>query len=142
MFQKTPKLKVLLAHPGGPFFVNKDLGIWSIPKGEYTDEQPLQAAIREFEEETGHKAESDNFIPLGEITQKNGKLVTAWAFEGQFDPKNFKCNTFKLEWPPKSGQFQEFPEADKAEMFDIQTAKEKINPAQVEFLDKLLQIIS
>lgn len=143
LFQRTPELKVLLVHPGGPFFVNKDLGIWSIPKGEIEEgEKSLDVAIREFEEETGSKPTSTDFTYLGEITQKNGKIVIAWAFEGEFDPNLFKCNTFKMEWPPKSGQFQDFPEADRAEMFDIETAKLKINPAQVEFLVKLLSLVN
>lgn len=141
MFQKTPELKVLLVHPGGPFFTKKDLGAWSIPKGEYGEEEPLQAAIREFEEEIGVKPQSDNFIHLGEVTQKNGKLVTAWAFEGEFDPSQFKSDTFEIEWPPKSGQKQSFPEVDKAEMFNIETAKLKINPAQIEFLNRLSEYV-
>lgn len=150
MFQKdlptgrqNTQLKVLLAHPGGPFFAKKDQGAWSIPKGEIgKGENLLQVAIREFEEEIGQKAVSDNFISLGEIKQKGGKIVTAWAFAGQLDPNEpINSNTFEIEWPPKSGKIQSFPEVDKAEMFDIETAKTKINPAQIEFLNRLSEYV-
>lgn len=141
MYQKEP-FRVLLVHPGGPFFIKKDLGVWSIPKGEIQEgENPLDVAVREFEEETGQKPKSEDFISLGEIKQKSGKVVKAWAFEETFDLNQFKSNTFKLEWPPKSGKFQTFPEVDKAELFDVETAKKKINPAQVELIDSLLKVI-
>jgi predicted NUDIX family NTP pyrophosphohydrolase len=130
-----------LVHPGGPFWVNKDAGVWSIPKGEYVEnENPLQAAIREFEEETGNKLSGD-FIALTPIVQKAGKQVHAWAIEGNIDADNIISNSFKVEWPPKSGKWQSYPEVDKAAWFDRNTAKEKINPAQVSFIDELIGLI-
>jgi len=136
---KKKNLQFFLVHPGGPFFKNKDLGSWTIPKGEFTDEDPLQAAIREFSEETGIKI-SGNFIELGKVKQKGGKTVFAWAIEFDFDPSVIISNTFKLEWPPRSGKFQEFPEIDKGEWFPLQTALKKINPAQTFFLSHLIDI--
>jgi predicted NUDIX family NTP pyrophosphohydrolase len=130
-----------LVHPGGPFWVNKDAGVWSIPKGEYTEhENPLAAAIREFEEETGNKLSGD-FIVLTPIVQKAGKQVHAWAIEGNIDADNITSNSFKVEWPPKSGKWKSYPEVDKAAWFDINTAKEKINPAQVSFIDELIGLL-
>ncbi|HEY3251294.1 MAG TPA: NUDIX domain-containing protein [Ignavibacteria bacterium] len=132
------KLEVLLAHPGGPFFTKKDEGHWSIPKGEPDGkEELLKAAIREFEEETGIKPEGD-FIELGSIVQKGGKEVFAWAFEGDL-PNGFvhKCNTFKLEWPPKSGKIQEFKEIDNIEFFDVEAAKKKVKGTQIPLLGRL-----
>ncbi len=131
------KPEVLLVHPGGPFWAKKDLGAWSIPKGEVpTGEDPLQTAKREFQEELGLKPEG-KFLPLGTITQKGGKSVTAWAFEGEYDPATLKSNTFQLEWPPHSAKIQEFPEVDRATFFDMEEAKRKINPAQAELLVEL-----
>ena len=129
MFRRIDnELEVLLVHPGGPFWKNKDLGAWSVPKGEFTDsENPLDAAIREFEEETGIKLKG-NFIELEQIQQKGGKLVLAWAIEGDLDPASIRSNTFKMEWPPKSGKWIEVPEIDKATWFPLELAKEKINP--------------
>ena len=130
-------LEVLLAHPGGPFFTNKDLGVWTIPKGLVDeDENQLAAARREFEEETGVRPEGE-FLPLGEVRQKGGKTVVAWAVEGDLDPAAITSNTFQREWPPRSGRRQTFPEIDRAEFFSIAEAKTKINPAQAQFLGRL-----
>lgn len=132
------KIEFLLVHPGGPFWANKDEGAWSIPKGEFEDdEEPLDAAIREFHEETGMDINGD-FISLEQVRQKSGKIVHAFALEKNIDPKKIKSNTFSMEWPPKSGSEQEFPEIDKAEWFDINTAREKINPGQAPLLDDLI----
>jgi predicted NUDIX family NTP pyrophosphohydrolase len=140
--KKENRLEVLLIHPGGPFWVKKDLGAWSIPKGEIgSEEDHLAAAKREFEEEVGF-APAGEFLPLGTVIEKNGKTVHAWAFEGDCDPKSIKSDTFTIEWPPRSGRQQTFPEADRAEFFDDETAKQKINPAQAEFLSKLLEKVS
>ncbi len=130
--------EVLLAHPGGPFWSRKDAGAWSIPKGEYADdEDPLTAAQREFAEETGWPAQGP-FAPLGEARQPGGKLVVAWAFEGDADPATLHSNTFSMEWPPRSGKTREFPEIDRAEWFSMDTAREKILQGQRVFLDRLL----
>jgi len=127
----------LLVHPGGPFWRNKDAGAWTIPKGETAEiEEPLATAKREFEEELGLKPEG-RFIPLKPVQQKGGKIVHAWAFEGDFDPSRIKSNTFKMEWPPRSGREQEFPEIDVAQWFDLATAKIKINPAQIPLLEEM-----
>jgi predicted NUDIX family NTP pyrophosphohydrolase len=135
-------IEVLLAHPGGPFWQRKDAGAWSLPKGEYEDpEQPLDAALREWAEETGFEA-SPPFMPLGEVTQKNGKRVAAWAFEGAGDPQDLKCNTFEIEWPPRSGRRQAFPEIDRVQWFELAQARERINPAQAAFLDRLAKRIN
>lgn len=140
--KKENRLEVLLIHPGGPFWVKKDLSAWSIPKGEIgSEEDHLAAAKREFEEEVGF-APAGEFLPLGSVVQKNGKTVHAWAFEGDCDPKSIKSDTFTMEWPPRSGRQQTFPEADRAEFFDDETAKQKINPAQAEFLSKLREKVS
>jgi len=134
--------KFLLVHPGGPFWVNKDLGAWTIPKGGIEDEEEPQAcAIRELEEELGAapKLGSEQLIELGAIRQRSGKVVEAWAAEAEFDPAHLASNTFTMEWPPRSGTQQEFPEVDRAEWFDLGTAREKILPAQAELLDRLLE---
>ena len=132
-------LRVLLAHPGGPFWRNKDAGSWTIPKGEIGDhEDALAAAIREFAEETGVVLDGD-FMPLGEIRQKGGKTVIAFAQERDSDPAAFASNTFEIEWPPRSGRRQTFPEIDRAEWFDLDTARAKINPSQAELLDRLVE---
>lgn len=131
------EIEVLLAHPGGPFWKNKDGGAWSIPKGEYADnEDPLAAAKREFAEETGLTLAGD-FIPLGEIRQPGGKAVAAWAAEGEFDTKLLRSNTFSMPWPPRSGKLQEFPEIDRAEWFPLGLAGRKILKGQTELLDRL-----
>jgi predicted NUDIX family NTP pyrophosphohydrolase len=130
-------IEVLLAHPGGPFFAKKDDGVWSIPKGEIENgENLLVAARREFEEETGVRLEG-NFMELGSVTQAGGKTVHAWAIKGDADPAALKSNTFEMEWPPRSGQKQKFPEIDRFAFFPLDEAKQKINSAQREFLDRL-----
>lgn len=131
-------LEVLLVHPGGPFWAKKDAGAWSIPKGEYETEEPLACAIREFEEELGTRPEGD-FLDLGEIRQAGGKLVTGFAVEADFDPGTFVSNSFEMEWPPKSGKLQEFPEIDRVDWFTPDEARVRINAAQAEFLDRLLE---
>jgi predicted NUDIX family NTP pyrophosphohydrolase len=137
----TVDLEVLLVHPGGPFWTNKDAGAWSIPKGEYEpDEDPFAAARREFEEELGSAPPDGEPFELGEIRQKSGKLVRAWALEGDLDATAAYSNTFTTEWPPRSGRVQEFPEVDGAEWFTLEAAREKINPAQAAFLDRLAEI--
>ncbi len=137
--QGTPQ--VLLAHPGGPLFAKKDDGAWSIPKGEPNPgEELFHAARREFEEETGLKS-AGRFIPLSPIQQKGGKIVHAWAFEGDCDPTAFKSNTFSMEWPPRSGKNMDFPEIDRGEFFDFPAARRKIKPAQEPFLDELRRVL-
>jgi predicted NUDIX family NTP pyrophosphohydrolase len=135
------RIEVLLAHPGGPFFRNKDEGAWSIPKGEHDGEEDLLVtARREFEEETGVKP-TGTFVPLKPIKQKGGKIVHAWAFEGDCNPADIRSNTFTMEWPPKSGRQQEFPEIDRAEFFDLATARKKIKAGQEGLLDELERLI-
>lgn len=136
-------LEVLLVHPGGPFFTKKDSGAWSIPKGEFLeDENSLDAAKREFKEEIGADVSDTDFIELSPIEQKNNKTVYAWAFQGDIDTSTIKSNTFELEWPPKSGKMRSFPEIDKGEWFTITNAKEKINIRQVPLLDELQKKVS
>jgi predicted NUDIX family NTP pyrophosphohydrolase len=131
------RLEVLLVHPGGPFWRNKDLGAWSIPKGEYgTGEDPEAVARREFREELGIDM-TGTLLPLGDIRQKAGKVVTGFAVETDIDAGNISSNTFEIEWPPRSGRRQTFPEVDRAEWFDLPSASAKINPAQRAFLDRL-----
>lgn len=138
LFRKRPSgLQVLLVHPGGPFWKNKDLGAWSIPKGEYMEgEDPLAAAKREFAEETGMQVDGD-FLPLGSFKQPSGKMITAWALEGDCSVADIHSNTFKMEWPPKSGRQQEFPEIDHAEWFDLAEARNRILKGQAAILDRL-----
>ena len=140
LFRRTPAgIEVLLVHPGGPLWAKKDEGAWSIPKGEIdADEDPLAAARREFEEELGSTA-SGEFIALAPIRQASGKVVHAWAVEADFDPTTFMSGMFSMEWPPRSGRQQEFPEVDRAEWFSIDNARRKINKAQIELLDQLVQ---
>lgn len=136
------KVEFLLAHPGGPFWTKKDLGAWSIPKGQIEEaEEPRACAIRELEEELGPAAELDpeQLIELGSIRQRAGKTVEAWAAEAAFDPAALAGNTFTMEWPPRSGRETEFPEVDRAEWFGLEEAREKILPAQAELLDRLLE---
>jgi predicted NUDIX family NTP pyrophosphohydrolase len=131
------RLQVLLVHPGGPFWAKKDAGAWSIPKGEVAEgEDLLSAAQREFHEELGFRAEGV-FVALSPIQQKGGKTVHAWAIEGDCDPAAVHSNTFKMEWPPRSGRMAEFPEVDRAEFFDLPTARTKINAGQAALLDEL-----
>ncbi len=125
-------------HPGGPFWTRRDLGAWSIPKGEYEpDEDAFEAARREFQEELSSPPPDGQAVDLGEIKQKGGKLVCAWAIEGDLDPTDIESNTFTAEWPPRSGRMRSFPEVDRAEWFTIEQAQQKINPAQAELLDRL-----
>jgi len=139
IFRRNNIIQVLLAHPGGPFFARKDDGVWTIPKGEASPSEDLLTRARiEVEEELGIKP-SGNWIPLGSIKQKGGKTVHAWAVEGDL-PESFelRSNKFQIEWPPRSGNFKEFPEIDRAEFFPEEIARQKINPAQAAFLDRLL----
>lgn len=132
-------LYVLLVHPGGPLWKNKDLGSWSIPKGEFNPpEQPLDAALREFEEETGQRIQAKKYIPLTSVRLKSGKTVHAWACEQDLDIDHIQSNTFSLQWPPKSGLFKDFPEIDRADWFIVEEALEKINPAQRSFIEELV----
>jgi predicted NUDIX family NTP pyrophosphohydrolase len=132
-------IEVFLVHPGGPFWAKKDFGAWSIPKGEYLEgEDPLEAAKREFEEETGF-APGERFIELGELKQPSGKIVTAWAFEGNCDPGKLRSNTFLMEWPPRSGRQIEVPEVDRGCWYGVEDARSRLLTGQREFLDRLLQ---
>ncbi len=132
-------VQVLLVHPGGPYFRNKDEGAWTIPKGEIdSGEDLLDAVRREFQEETG-LTPAGPFLALGCVQQKGGKIVHAWAIEQDCDPTTLVSNTFVLEWPPNSGEWVEFPEIDRAEFFDLEVAKRKINPAQIELIENLGQ---
>lgn len=138
MYRSHGGLEVFLVHPGGPFFKNKDDGAWSIPKGELEpSEDPLQTARREFEEETGIAVPEEGFVYLGEIRQRGGKRVVAWAFAGDCDPAAIASNTFEMEWPPRSGRRQRFPEIDRAAFFPADVARKKINRAQTELIDRL-----
>jgi len=135
-----PRLELLLVHPGGPFWARKDLGAWSIPKGEYAeDEDPLAVAKREFEEELGSAPPQGAFLPLRELVQPSRKLITAFALEGDFDPATLTSNRFELEWPRGSGRMQSFPEIDRAQWFAPARAREKIQPGQAPFIDRLLE---
>jgi predicted NUDIX family NTP pyrophosphohydrolase len=136
------RLEVLLVHPGGPFWRGKEAGAWTIPKGEIDPgEDALACALRELKEETGLALDAPA-TPLPPVRQKGGKLVRAWAIEGAFDPAGLTSVTFELEWPPKSGRRESFPEVDRAEWFDVDTARAKINPAQAALLDSLTAIAS
>ncbi len=139
LYRSTPDgLEVMLVHPGGPFWAKKDLGAWSIPKGETTEGEDLfAAALRELREETGAAAEGPA-IALGQVRQRGGKVVHAWAVRGDFDPDELRSNTFEIEWPRGSGKTRSFPEVDRAAWFDLAEARRRILPAQVAFLDELL----
>jgi predicted NUDIX family NTP pyrophosphohydrolase len=131
-------LEVLLVHPGGPVWARRDAGAWSIPKGEYdADEEPLTAARREFAEELGSAPPEGEVLPLGEVKQRSGKVVMAWALRGDLDASAITSNTFEMEWPPRSGRRRAFPEIDRAQWFSLDDARVKINAAQAEFLDRL-----
>lgn len=139
---KGGTVEVLLVHPGGPFWAKKDFGAWSIPKGEVpAGEEVLAAAKREFEEETG-LSPGGSMLPLGAVAQKSGKIVYAWAVEGDCNPTLIKSNSFEMEWPPRSGKTQKFPEIDRAAFFDIQEAKRRINTAQSGLLARLQEFLS
>jgi len=144
MFRKREEIEFFLVHPGGPFWARKDLGAWSIPKGEYEDgADPLATAFREFEEEIGVPPQpKSELLALGEVQQAGGKIVTAWAFEGDCDETAIQSNTFSLEWPKRSGQMREFPEVDRAGWFALPDARKKLLPAQLAFLDRALASIS
>ncbi|MCL6550418.1 MAG: NUDIX domain-containing protein [Acidothermus cellulolyticus] len=144
-YRRTPGggVEVLLVHPGGPFWSRRDHHVWSIPKGEYADgEDPKLAAAREFLEEVGQSVSVDRAVDLGEIRQRGGKVVRAWAVECDLDVTTVHSNTFRLEWPPGSGQLREFPEIDRAAWFSPETARDKIVPEQFAFLDRLLDVLS
>jgi predicted NUDIX family NTP pyrophosphohydrolase len=136
--KREGRLEVLLAHQGGPYWVKKDLGHWTIPKGQVEPGEELEAvARREFEEETGHVSPDQPLIELGEITQKSGKLVLGWAVEGDLDPSTAVSNTYEVEWPPHSGVIQSYPEIDRVEWFELDEARQRLKAAQVPFLDRL-----
>lgn len=136
--RRDGEIEIFLVHPGGPFWMKKDAGAWSIPKGEYAEgDDPLEAAKREFREETGFDLQVGALHELSEIKLASGKVVTAWAVEGDCDAATIQSNTFSIEWPPKSGKKQEFPEVDRAAWFSFAEARNKINAAQCAFLDRL-----
>jgi predicted NUDIX family NTP pyrophosphohydrolase len=137
--RKTVHLEVFLVHPGGPLWAKKDLGSWSIPKGEFEEEEPLLAAKREFQEETGFDAPLGEYIPLQQITQKSGKIVHAWGVAGELDAGQIHSNSFEMEWPPKSGKRQVFPEIDRGAWFSGEEALEKINPKQAALIRELVE---
>jgi predicted NUDIX family NTP pyrophosphohydrolase len=140
--RREQAVEVLLVHPGGPLWARRDAGAWSIPKGEYGEgEDPLAVALREFEEETGRRLPTDRLVVLGEVRQRGGKVVSAWAAPGDLDPEAITSNTFTLEWPPRSGVRREFPEVDRAGWFDPTTAREKLLAAQAELVDRLLAVL-
>jgi predicted NUDIX family NTP pyrophosphohydrolase len=144
MYRRTQQgeLEVLLAHQGGPFFAKRDDGFWTLPKGEIEPgEEPLACAIREFREETGIVPEAARYLELGEVRQRGGKVVHAWAFEGDWQQQALQGNTFELEWPPRSGRVQSYPEIDRAEFFSLASAARKMNAAQVEFLTRLSALL-
>lgn len=141
LYRRNPELQVFLVHPGGPFWAKKDLGAWSIPKGELGEgEEPLAAAIREFTEETGFIVDGD-FRALSPLRQKSGKTVRAWAVEGDCDPALLRSNLFSTEWPPRSGKQQEFPEVDRGAWFGVDEARSRINGGQAGFIDELLRLV-
>jgi predicted NUDIX family NTP pyrophosphohydrolase len=140
--QREGALEVFLVHPGGPFWAKKDRGAWTVPKGEYTDaEQPLDAAIREFKEETGFDLRG-KFVELGTITQASGKVVSAWACAGDLDPEKLISNSCQIEWPPHSGRSMTIPEVDRGGWFSLAEAKARILPAQQPFLDRLKKLVA
>ncbi|HUP26520.1 MAG TPA: NUDIX domain-containing protein [Candidatus Limnocylindrales bacterium] len=141
--KKDDAVEVLLGHPGGPFFVKKDDGVWSIPKGEFAeDEDALQAAEREFSEEIGMPVPAGTRQPLGSVKLSNGKIVYAWAVQGDLDQSAIKSNNFSLEWPPKSGQKQEFPEIDRAGWFTLRDATEKLYKYQTPLIKRLATLLN
>ncbi len=142
LFKRTVALtQVFLIHPGGPFYAHKDAGVWSIPKGEFIEENAEEAARREFYEETG-KQWPGALTALGTVKMSGGKIIFAFAAEGEFDTTTFHSQTFDLEWPPKSGHMKSFPEADRCAWFDLSIARQKIHPAQIPFLDRLTEFLT
>jgi predicted NUDIX family NTP pyrophosphohydrolase len=140
--RRNDELEVFLVHPGGPYWAKKDVGAWSIPKGEYTEEeQAIDAAKREFEEETGFAVEGE-LLDIGQVKQPGGKIVSAWAFEGDCDPASLRSNTFSMEWPRRSGQQREFPEVDRGSWYSVAGAREKLMTGQLAFLDRLVRHIA
>jgi predicted NUDIX family NTP pyrophosphohydrolase len=139
LYRSPPAREVLLVHPGGPFWAKKDAGAWSIPKGEYEEgDDPRAEALREFEEELGSALPAGTeLVELGTVKLKSGKRITAFAAEGDLDAETISSNTFEMEWPPRSGRMQAFPEVDRAGWFSIEEAREKLNPVQAEFLVRL-----
>jgi predicted NUDIX family NTP pyrophosphohydrolase len=136
-------LEVLLVHPGGPYWAKKDDGAWSIPKGEYEpDEDPLEVALREFEEEIGKRPpDPAAAVSLGELRQRSGKIVSAWTVEGDVDVSDVQSNTFEMEWPPRSGRTREFPEVDRAAWFGLEEARRKLLPGQLGFIGRLSELL-
>jgi len=140
--RRNSGIEVFLVHPGGPFWAKKDLASWSIPKGEYIEgEDPIAAAKREFQEETGF-APHGNLTALGELKQTGGKIVTAWALEGDCDPAQLRSNTFEMEWPPRSGRKIEVPEVDRGCWYSTESARTKLLTGQLEFLDRLVACLA
>lgn len=144
LYRRSPDgdIEFLLAHPGGPIWAKRDEGVWTLPKGEIEDgEDPWAVARREFEEETGHPAPDGDAIDLGEIQQKGGKFVVAWALEGDLDPANAHSNTFPFEWPPKSGRWITVPEIDRVDWFTPDEARGRIKDRQIPFIDRLIEAL-
>lgn len=136
--ESNGNVEVLLGHPGGPFFARKDQGVWSIPKGEYDEgESPLDAAKREFTEETGQPLPAADYVDLGSVKRSDGKVIYAWAAQGDIDVDAFRSNTFEMEWPPKSGRRQQFPEIDQIAWLPLHEALAKLSPAQTAFIERL-----
>jgi len=141
LYRRRDFIEVFLVHPGGPLWAKKDAGAWSLPKGEFdAGEDPLEAAKREFLEETGTAIDGD-FVALSPVVQRSGKTVFAWAIEAELDPSQLKSNSFSMEWPPRSGRFAEFPEVDRAAWFDLPEARNRILDGQVSFLDQLDRLV-
>jgi predicted NUDIX family NTP pyrophosphohydrolase len=141
LFRRRPVLQVFLGHPGGPFWARRDEGAWTIPKGLVDPGESAQdAARREFEEETGVAVEGE-LISLGTVRMKSGKIVNAWAVEGDADPETTRSNTVEIEWPPRSGRIRAYPEVDRCAWFDLDTARRSIHPSQVPFLDRLVDAL-
>ncbi len=141
--RRAEALEVLLVHPGGPIWASRDLGAWSVPKGEYEPgEEPLAAALREFAEELGSSPPDGAPLWLGEVRQRSGKRVLAWGLEGDLDAAGARSNTLEIEWPPRSGQLLEIPEVDRAEWFASDEARRRLNPAQVPLLDRLVELVA
>ena len=137
--KQNEQVEVFLVHPGGPLWTKKDVGAWSIPKGEFDEEEPLLAAKREFQEETGFDPPPGEYLPLKKVRQKSGKIVHAWAIEGEVDAEQVHSNDFEMQWPPRSGKVQAFPEIDRAAWFSVDEALQKINPGQAGLIQELLE---